>query len=142
MTSAWQNLEGRREYLRQHSENSTRLATAHARFQTTGWGEVEFENCFIFGVTFVDQPSVSFGYSLQEGLDPVPSRFPRAFGFVSQWKLNDKGFYVGAWCAVAVDDRSSFIGTTEPDPDYVLEHDFRFEGIAMKDVPAHLGEGA
>jgi hypothetical protein len=143
MSEAWRNLEGRREYIRRNAENSTRLATAHGRFQTTGWGEIEFEQCFVFGLTFIEKPSMSYGYSIaDDDVEPVLTRFPRSAGFVSRWKMNEKGFYVGAWCAVVVEDQSTLVATTEDDPNYLLDHDYRFEGIAMKDVPAYLGEGA
>jgi hypothetical protein len=130
-----------RALVSQTRENSTRFAQAFGSFDTTGWGEVAFEDCFEFGLTFIEEPfpAYSFSVELEENDDPlVDTRFPRCSGGIWKWKRNKRGFYVGAWCLVTVESQSAFITTAEPEPDYPLRHFFTFSGKAMKDLPSHL----
>jgi hypothetical protein len=137
MTDPWLGLQQHREYLRRNAENSTRHGYAYAKFDSTGWGEFAFPDCFEFGLTYTEEPYVSYSYSL-DGDSLVDTRFPRSMGGVYRWKLNNRGFFVGAWCFVCVDSRSPFIATSEREPNYALRHYFSFAGMAMKDLPDHL----
>jgi hypothetical protein len=137
---AWAGLQQNREYLRRNAENATRHGYAYGKFNSTGWGEFAFPDCFEFGLTYTEEPYVAHSYSL-DGATLVNTRFPRAFGGVYAWKQNNRGFYVGAWCFAVVDTRSPYIRTTvTKDPGYTLTHYFNFAGMAMKDLPDHLAE--
>lgn len=138
---AWVNLEAHREYLRRTSENATRQAAAYATFESTGWGEVSFETLCEFGLSFIEVPAVSYAYVCVDD-QIVPTRYPRSFGGVERWQRNSKGFYVGANCFAIVETQSSFLPTTiMTDPNYVITHHFKFEGIAIKDIGTeHLME--
>lgn len=139
MPSTWDNLEDHRRHLLQTQENSTRLAQAFAHFTTTGWGEWTMQNVARFDCTFIEKPTVAHGIAI-EGQDLVATRFPRAWGGVYKWQINNKGFYVGAWCFFVVETQSLLIDTFELEPNYTLTHFFHFTGLATKDVPAHLME--
>ena len=136
-----QSQDDQRSLIAQTRENSTRFGEAFAFFDTTGWGETAFEECYVFDMTFIQPPFVSYSFSveLEENDDPlVDGRFPRCSGGIYKWKRDKRGFYVGAWCLVTVETQSPFILTTEVEPNYPLRHYFRFCGKAMKDLPAHL----
>lgn len=130
-------MEHRRQRIQQVDENSARLAKAFAMYDSTGWGEFTVPTVFDFGLTFVEEPSVSYGYAL-DGDTLVDTRFPRCWGGVYKWKLDIKGFYTGAWVFFIVETQSSFIDTGEADPNYDINHYFTFEGVAYKDLPAYL----
>lgn len=116
-------------------ENSPRLAQEHATFSSHGWGEFEVAKPDMFSATFIEEPAVSYGYAL-DGDTLVPKRFPRAFGGVSKWALDEKGFYIGAWVFLVVDTLSPAIiaGVPAVDPGYDITHSFTFAGTAIKDV--------
>lgn len=139
-SGVWLNLESQRADTRRNNENSTRDANAYARFTTTGWGEIAFEECFEFGLTFIEEPYVACSMSLQDGDKLIEGRFPRASGGVYRWKKNHRGYYVGAWLFVTVETSSPNIYTSELDPGYELDHSFIFAGMAMKDLPDYLAE--
>jgi len=142
----WRDIERHRGWINQNAENTGRLAQAYAVFETTGWGETAFEDCFDFRLTFVEVPVVAYGSRLisasalpddNEDEKLVDTRFPRCSGMVYEYRQNSQGFYVGAWCLATVDTRSPYITTTiTDDPNYTIEHWFTFTGIALKDLPA------
>lgn len=124
---------------RRHLENSARLAEAYGFFDTSGWGEFAFETCHKFGLTFIEEPVIAYGYSL-DGDALVDLRFPRAWGMVYKWKQDVRGYYVGAWVAIVVDTLSpaTIAAVPEDDPGYDLNHTFTFTGIALKDLPTDV----
>lgn len=129
--------------IQRHGENSARLAHAFGQVVTTGWGEFVFEDTIKFDAPYLHKPSVSYGCSLfmqDAAAGLVTGRFPRAGGFVSDWDIDTKGFYRGAWVAVTVETRSPFIQTDDPslEYEYILAHDFTFLGVAMKDLLGNL----
>jgi hypothetical protein len=134
-----EGMDDYRSFVARTAENSTRFAQAFTKFETNGWGEVAFEECFVFGLTFIEEPFVSYGCSV-DGDTLVDSRFPRTSGGAYRWQQNNKGFYLGAWCYVTVETQSAFVLTDEVEPNYDLTHHFMFSGMAMKDLPAYLAE--
>lgn len=141
----WMDQERHRGWLNQHAENSSRLAQSYAVFDTTGWGEVAFDQCFLFDLTFIEPPVIAYGFGvgLVGGAEMnndqlVDTRFPRCSGGVYRYKTDKRGFYLGAYCFVTVDTKSPFIPTAMPEPNYQISHWFTFTGIALKDLPADL----
>jgi hypothetical protein len=130
-------LERRRSRISQDQENTARLAQSFARYTTTGWGEFKDASVINFDCTFIAEPFVVHGYSTNGDL-LVPTRYPRAWGFVHKWKQDNRGYYTGCWVATVVETQSPFIATTVADPGYSLDHCFTFTGIALKDLPTHL----
>lgn len=124
-----------------HAENAARLAQAYWKFDSTGQGAIEFGDRVDFGLTFIEEPFVSFGAQLDlDALgdllvtDPSETpKMPMVSGFVTAWDQDDRGFYVGAWCAVHV----FFPTYTAVAADVAVEmsHHFTFTAIAIKDVP-------
>lgn len=137
----WHDQDNRRQRQNQIGENSARQANAWATFLTTGWGEVEFPDCYEFDLTFAERPFVSHSYVVlsndltDEDEILVPTRYPRAYGGVYGWKQNSHGFYTGAWCFAIVDTQSPYIATVEVDPNYTIQHHYTFMGLGIKDLP-------
>ena len=140
-----QDIETRRAADARHRENRGRLATAHARFETTGTGSTQFEDSVEFGLTFIERPFVSMGYTIDIdalaealGIDEEDSEvpLPQVTSYVVEWDQDERGFFTGAWCAAVV----AFA------PDVVLpegflvavNHHFTFAATAIKDVPVDV----
>lgn len=120
--------EHRRGRITQIGENSARQAIVYGRFTTSGYyGEVTSDEVFDFGLKFIEMPNVSYSYSVDGDLEA--GSFPRCFGGVSNWRIDSKGMYTGAWGFVVVEM------TGQQDP-YDLTHFFTFQGLATKAVPA------
>jgi len=133
-------LESHRRRRQATEENSTRLAQSYATYTTVGWGEFKDPSVINFNCTFISEPMVSHGYSLN-GDTLVSTRYPRAFGFVVKWRQDNRDYYTGCWVATVVDTKSPYITTTvTSDPGYSIDHSFVFTGIAIKDLPVHLLE--
>src|ERR1035437_4573024 len=113
----------REALVRQVAENSARLASATVDVPTTGWGEFSPALCLDFFTTFIHEPTVSYGYSV-DGDTLVDGRYPRAWGFVRQWRQDPKGLYNGAWVGIAVDTLSSEFTEGGTPPTYDLIHKF------------------
>lgn len=136
-------LDEQRGELARHRENAARVAMAFARFETLGQGTLEFEERVDFGLTFIEEPFVSYGcqldldvlasaIGLEDGATPP---LPQSTGFVTEWDVDERGFYVGAWVAAAVFDATGLIPT---DVSVVIDHHFTFQAIAIKDIPLDL----
>ena len=132
------DLERRRAADARHHENRARLAMAYARFDSEGSGSMEFEDGVDFGLTFIEQPYVTTGHvidldelaealGLDEGVTPP---IPQVSSYVTEWQIDDRGFYVGAWCAAVVSDMALPEGVTVS-----IQHHFTFSAVAIKDVP-------
>ncbi len=113
----------------QTRENAARQAFSWGTFDSTGFGELPYPEQLDFGVTFIHEPYVSYGFSVEQAaaLDELPT----SAGGVFKWRQDGRGFYVGAHVYVVVD---SFSHTYAVDPRLV--HHFSFTGIAIKDIGA------
>jgi hypothetical protein len=140
MFNAYHTLDAQNSMREALRENSGRLAFAYGMVETIGWGEVEIATCIDFEVSFIEQPIVSYGFSL-DGDELVDTRFPRCSGGVTRWRQNGNDHYVGAWVFVTVDTKSPYISTTENEPNYTIDHSFTFSGIALKSVSPYLADG-
>lgn len=131
-----QAIEQHRGRVEQTRENSARYAQSYATYTTTGVGEHQFDEPNLFGCTFTDQPIVAYGFSLDgsQYVEGVP--LPRCVGGVREWVRDARGFYVGAYVYLAVDT----LPTDQEVPEYVIDHDFTFTAVALKDLPEHLLE--
>ena len=134
------DLDRRRERANQTSENSARLAQAYATFTTDGQGTIQYEHEVEFGLTFIEEPVVSYGAfcdvddlaELQGVEDTDDVRLPLLSGYVVNWNVDDRGFYVGCWVGVRV-----YFPPGEADPGLKpqIDHHFTISGMAMKDIP-------
>ena len=133
-------LERHRAELARHRENSARLAVAFARFTTVGQGTIEFEERVDFGLTFIEEPYITYGCQLEldeladrlEATEDTTPTLPQATGFVTEWDIDDRGFYLGAWVAATVYDPT---GGITSDIEVTIDHHFTFQAIGMKDIP-------
>lgn len=137
-------VENRRAEVARNRENRARLAQSYVVYTSTGQGSLRFRRPFSFGLTFVEEPRMSYGCvididELGDKLDveggEVPT-LPHSTGYVVDWDVDNRGFYVGASLAVRV---------TFPVEDLVpvtlkvdIRHHFTFSGVAMKDVPVDV----
>lgn len=135
----WRSLEQHRGLVDQHKENQARLAVSYADYVTTGWGEFEPDYSFDFNCIFVDQPFVSEGTRVDEKTPLVAQQFPTCKVGVSRWRQDADGNYTGAWLWFKVMQieyqvwRYSF---PEEYAYYRIFHHVRFEGVALKALPA------
>jgi hypothetical protein len=122
-------------------ENTARLASAYSNYESTGQGSIEFARRTDFGLTFIERPFVSYGavIDLDElgdlldiaGGEDTP--MPIVTGMVTEFDIDERGFYVGAWVGARV-----YFPTTDGvpvDAKVVCEHHFTFQAVAIKDVP-------
>lgn len=135
----------------QTEENSARGAWAWGSVHTAGWGEIILDEPIMFGLTFTEQPVVSYGFALDDDDQLVEGRFPRCSGGVLSWVRTPNDFYVGAHvfiCVATVDpmlaaqnwvtamsEGAVLVPTGyDTDPGYDLTHSFTFNALAIKDV--------
>lgn len=145
------HLGDREAWNQQVKQNSARTAWAWGRCHSHGWGEYEIEDPIMFGVTFVYQPNVAYGFALEDDDQLVDGRFPRANGGVVSWIMDSSDHYVGAHVFVTVATADPILtgqaalqqatatdGTTpltdgfRQDPGYDITHSFTFVGMAFK----------
>lgn len=147
MTEFFGDLERRNAEREQHAENTARVAEALARFKSTGLGSIEFEERVDFGLTFTEEPYMSYGTQIDlDDLDDLLGNeagattptLPQCTGFITTWDRDDRGFYVGAWVAVTV--WFPYEADMWPDTEIEISHHFTFKAIAMKDVPIEGAE--
>lgn len=143
------DLEAHRAKIGAQAENTARLAKAYAFWVTSGVGEITLETPFKFNVAFLEQPSFNYGTVLDETNDLVPGFYPRVFAGVYDWVRetppgNIDGdnsitpFYTGAYVYFVVDTIGNGAAFTDNQPVYKIHHNLTWEGIALKDLPAHL----
>lgn len=120
-------LEAHRGRLEQVRENSARQAQSFATLTTHGSGETQHATVVPFDCTFIEEPFVAYGFSL-DGDTLVDGFFPTSSGGVWKWQQDRRGFYLGAWVFFVVNGSST----------YDLQHSFTFSGIAIKDLPDYL----
>lgn len=123
-------LESHRAKLEQVWENTARQAWSYASLTTTGVGEIQHPTVVRFDCTFIEQPKVAHGFSL-DGDTLVDGSFPTVSAGVWKWWQDKRGFYLGAYVFFVVTGVAS----------YAIQHDFTFSGIAIKDLPEYLMEG-
>jgi hypothetical protein len=128
-TNPFDVLLDREHQQKQVKNNSAKWAYHSAEVVSVGWGEQDIADCILFDSLFTERPTVHHGYSLDEG-ELMDGFYPRAVGFVRDWKLDPKGFYRGAWVSVVVDG----YGVGGPFFGYVLVHSFGFTGTSIKPV--------
>lgn len=152
-------LEAHRGKVEQTRENTARLAQAFASYETTGDGEIILNEPYLFGCTFIERPTTSYGFALNEaanaaGIDVQFGKLPQASGGVREWVKDGRGYYTGCYVFFSVrtqaitrttpvdpdEDPAPVVDPTAATPNYVIDHDFMFSGIAIKDVPAYLLE--
>jgi hypothetical protein len=141
----WEMERFRAENERQR-ENSARLASAYADYLSDGQGSIEFGRRARFGVTFVDQPFVSYcaavdldALSEQLGLDPKDDApIPVVSGVVTDWDQDDRGFWTGAWVGVNVYFPPTSAVVVGVDINVRCHHFFTFTAVAIKDIPLDL----
>lgn len=120
-----------RETFRHHvSNNSARMAFYSQEVSSSGWGDADIPDCVLFDSVFIERPTVSHGFSI-DGDRLVADQYPRAQGFVREWKLDTNGFYRGAWVTLSVDG-GDFVGG------YDIVHSFLFTGTAIKAIREDL----
>lgn len=136
----FEELERRRAEVERHRENRARIASAFGKFRTVGQGFIEFEEVLDFGLAFAEEPIVAYGTAMDlddlgerlelEADEPVP--VPLCTGMVTEWDMDDRGFYVGAWVGARVWFPA---GEVPVDLNVVVEHYFTFTAIGIKDFP-------
>lgn len=119
-------MEQRRGYVEQLRQNTSRLAQSYNFVVSEGIGMIKLATVVRFHCTFTQKPVVGYGYTVETPL--LADDFPASTGGVYGWAIDSRGFYQGAYVFVVV--------TATSDP--VIQHDFTFTGIAMKDLPEHL----
>lgn len=144
----WLEIDRVRQQRGQVAENSTRVASAYITHTTHGSGEIAVARVRPFGCTFIQEPRVYYGWVLigaatlpadQDDEDYlVDTRFPRVSGGVYRWQIDARGYYIGAWLCFAVDTTAPIGLSAAADPGYELRHHFKFEGLAVKDLPEEL----
>lgn len=141
------DLEQRRGDVERDQENSGRVAEAFARFRSTGQGSIEFPERVDFGLTFIEEPYMSYGFMIdldtlddllenEQGTKTPP--IPMCSGAVTSWDRDDRGFFVGAWVGVHV--WFPYEANVWPDLDVEMFHHYSFKAVAIKDVPIDLRE--
>lgn len=146
MPELFEDLEIRRAEVERHKENAARLAEAAARFVSNGQGSVEFERRIDFGVTFVREPTFTYGAAID--MDEIGDALstdvhsskgppmPITSGYVVDWDRDHKGYYIGAWVGARVYYPPEDLVPLQFAPRVV--HHYRFSTIAMKNVPMDL----
>jgi len=136
------DLERRRAETDRHAENSGRVAEAFARFTSTAQGSIEFGDRVDFGLTFIEEPYMSYGGKIDlDDLDDIlgndPSSLtppmPISSGYVTDWDRDDRGFYVGAWVGVRI--WYPYEANVAPEVQFSMDHHYSFKAVAFKDVP-------
>ena len=128
---AFNAMEDRAARRTAQAENSTRYAWVQATVHTKGWGEMRYSDRISFGITYLTQPMVTYGFAIDDD-DLLDTRFPRSCGFVSRWDQDKNNYYVGCYVAFIIETTSPNIPTVELDPNYDIDHFFTFSGTAMK----------
>lgn len=140
------DLEYRRSETARHRENSARLAQEYHKFWSTGSGFMEFEDAAEFDITFIEEPYMHYGCQvdideLADALNVEPGDtppLPTCTGFVTDWDLDDRGFYLGAFLAVSVTWPTVSTVTIPPDLTVRIKHHFTFTAVGIKDVPIDI----
>lgn len=144
-------LQRQRSQAEQTAENTARTAWSWGSFDTTGSGEIVLATPQAFTCTFIYEPDIAHGFSIDPSTPPKAGRFPRVSAGVSGWVKNSQGFFTGAYVFFAIDTSGPDVdpgpSTTggvnslnDPPPSYLLHHTFTFSGVALKDLPSWATE--
>lgn len=143
MGDGFYEIERRRGEVERHRENSARQASAFARYRATGIGSIEFEDAVDFGLTFIEQPFLSVGYAIdtdelsevlgvaEDDIAPLPI----VAGMVTDWEIDERGFYTGAYVGAVVYFPPNDYVNIEPDAEVNVEIHYTFTATALKDIP-------
>lgn len=152
--------QARDEWRASTEQNSARSAIAWGTVHSQGWGEVVIEDPIMFGATFVHQPTVTYGFALDDEQQVLDKRLPRCSGGVLSWVQDANDYYVGAHVFVTVstvdpvEAIQAWLLATQVDPDtedpqllapqvptdyaidiaYDITHSFTFQALAIKDI--------
>lgn len=137
--------QDRDEWQTQVADNSARGAFAWGTAHSHGWGEIIIEDAIDFGVTFVHQPIVLYGFALENDDQWVDGHAPRSNGGVLNWITDENDFYIGAHVYVTVTTADPILAAQSAqfdtvaidwgnDPGYDLTHSWMFSGLAIKDM--------
>lgn len=132
----------REQWNSQVEENSARYAFAYGKAHSSGWGEVVVADPIMFGITYVHEPTVAYGYALDDDDQLVDGRFPRCSGGVLRWVRTPEEYYVGAYVLVTVATADPLIAAQSldvaadfgQDPGYDITHSWTFGALAIKDL--------
>ncbi len=140
-----EELETRHAERVRHQQNAARHAFAFHRVETTGWGQIEFDQALEFDLSFTQRPFVAYSYYVESDA-LVDYGYPHCAGFVTEWHRDTHGLYIGAWVAVSIQlgvSNYDYFKINKPAtgwPDYIIEHDFTFQAVAIKDLPLDVEE--
>ncbi len=139
-----EGLEARHAARQRHANNSARHAFSFHRLETTGWGQIEFDEVLRFDLSFTQRPFMAYGYYVESDA-LVEHGYPHCAGLVTEWDQDARGLYIGAWVAVSIqlgvaNYPLSQDVAQEDWPAYVIEHDFTFQAVAIKDLPLDVEE--
>lgn len=135
--SPFGHLEARRAYLAAQQENTGRTARVATTWTTVGSGEAVTTKAFDFGIRFIEEPCFTAGMALDETTRLQSGYYPRVNAGVYEWKKDNHDYYTGALIFFTIDTYGAGSISGEQ-PNYVIHHHLRFEGKALKDIPAHL----
>lgn len=140
--------ERRRAEVDRHNENSGRIAEAFARMRSVGQGSIAFEERVDFGMTFIEEPYMSYGSRIDPddlddllGSNPtstLQTPLPICQGYVVDWDQDDRGFYTGAWVGVRV--WFPYEANIWADLEVEIFHHYSFKAVAIKDVPVDIND--
>ncbi len=134
-----EELEARHAARQRNAENAARHAFTFHRLESIGWGQIEFEDPLQFDLSFTRRPFMSYGYHVESDA-LIEYGYPHCAGLVTEWEQDAHGLYIGAWVAVSIqlgvaNYPLSQEVAQEDWPAYVVEHDFTFQAVAIKDLP-------
>lgn len=135
----------REDWTAQVADNSARGAIAWGTAHSHGWGEIVIEDAIDFGLTFVHQPIVLYGFALDDDEQLVDGHYPRCSGGVFHWITDENDFYVGAHVFVTVATADPILAAQSAqfdmvlddwgvDPGYDITHSWMFSGLAIKEM--------
>ncbi len=131
------HLRARDAYEQSIRDNSGGHARCELTWLTIGVGEANTSVALPFNVRFIEEPAFTSGFTLTGSVELVSGHYPRVSTGVYDWHIDNKGYYIGAWVFFTVDTigPGAVLGD---EPSYSISHHLKFEGKAIKDVPAHL----
>lgn len=118
--------------------NGAQQQSAGTTFATTGNGTFNMPDAFMFGYSFINQPTMTYGCEL-DNYDPDSDIAIISQGYTWGWIQDDQNLYVGAYIGVRIFDGPATALAT---------HHFHFRELALKDplsspaVPAGFSVGS
>lgn len=137
--------------LQRDAANKGGPAAAFCHVITRGEGSFSFARRIDFGLTFIEEPFMSFGSKIDiddvidagfeelggagsstSGTQNIP-KLPQCTGYVTDYDRDDHGNYVGAWVAVMV-TYPYILGSSVAGDPVPIRHFFTFQAVAIKDL--------